>query len=202
MAIIRICDWTKEVLINKEDIFIIEIQGNEIHKFEVGLEGRRLLLRQLEGENEPEQPEIQVVEKIDTPPETLQADPPGIDIETSEDPFDTEPGSILQPVIGADENETPVDDDNVSPIETPVGDDEVPPIEIPEGHKRIRTTPAQRDKVIKQSRRFEAGTLPSLTTGARAQKEASAKLLSDKNRDTEQLNRLGGHGIKLKDLNE
>lgn len=188
MATIRICDWTKKVLAKDEEVYQMSIGGNEAHDFEVGAEGRDLLLKQLEGEKELVMPKTQVVYR-DAPPEVLQASPPGIDV-GADDPFETGPSSMPQSVMGVDDNETPL------------GDDEVPPIEIPAGDKRFQTTSAQRDKVIRQSRRFAAGTLPALTTGAKAQREANAKLLAEREKDTSQLNRLGGHGIKLKDLNE
>jgi hypothetical protein len=192
MATIRVCDYTKKILAKGEDVFTIDIEGieGEVHKFEIGLEGKNLLLEHLEGDSEPGVM-IRTIEKIvyrDAPPDTLQAAMPGLDIEVKDDPFDTGPSSMPQPAMGHDEAPSPLDD--------------VPPIEIPAGHQRIKSTPAQRDKVVQESRRFEHGTLPALTAGGRAQREADARLRAGKDKDTRQLNRLGGDGIRLKDLND
>ena len=104
-----------------------------------------------------------------------------------------------QPVQSGDGNQPPVA--VAANTDLPADDGDVPPIQIPAGHKRFKTTPQQRDKVVRDSTRFENGTLPALTAGARAQREASAKLRAEKDKDTDYLNRLSGNGIRLKDLN-
>ena len=179
---ITICDYLKVPLKQDDQTYLIRIEDQE---FEVGEEGRKILLEQLEGDSPPDAPIIQ--EKIvykDAPPGTLQAAAPGLDVQVTGDSLDVGPGSIPQPAQA------------ITPSEDP---EAIPPINIPAGNQRFKTTKAQRDQVVQDSRRFEGGTLPALTTGAKAQREASAKLRAIKDNDTNQLNRLGGHGIRLRD---
>ena len=207
MATIRVCDWTKQVLPKDEDIFVIEIEGNEVHKFEVGLEGRKLLLEQLEGESEPSVAKAQVVERVvyrDAPPDSLQSAMPGIDVEVSSDPFDAGPTSMPQPpqatqaALGEPAGGAAFDLGSV-------GDDsELTPLEIPESARKAfkKPTVTQADKVVQDSTHFREGSLASLNPGATAQRNAAAKMRAMKDRDTKQLNSKANHGIRLKDLNE
>lgn len=204
MATIRVCDWTKQVLTKEEDIFIIEIEGNEVHKFEVGLEGRRLLLKQLEGDEELDAPSIQVVDRIvyrDTPPGVLQASPPGLDIEVAGDGF--EPGPTSMPQV-PQAQATNLAKGQAAFDLGDTGSDEFTPIEIPEsGKKKFKSpTKTQADQVVQDSTQFREGSLAALNPGAAAQRNASAKLRAMRDRDTAQLNSKANHGIRLKDLNE
>ena len=194
MATIRLCDWTKERLAKDETPVLVRIGEVE---FEVGDKGAKLLLEQLEGEEVLGAPKVQIQEKIvfrDALPASLQVGPPGLNVEVTGDPFDTGPGSMPQPIQSDGGNEPPVTTATGADPE----DEDVPPIHIPAGNKRFKTNKAQRDQVVRDSTRFEEGTLPALTVGARAQKEASAKLRAEKDNDLNELNRLSGHGIRLK----
>lgn len=206
MATIRVCDWTKKVLAKDEDLFIVEIEGNEVHKFEVGAEGKQLLLEQLEGEDAPgtAKAEVQIVEKIvyrDTPPLALQSDLPGIDIEVVGDGFTPGPTSI--PEVPQAQT-TSLDVGEAAFDLGDSGDDELTPFEIPDSAKKKfkQPTKTQGDKVITDSTRFREGSLAALNPGAAAQRAANAKLRAIKNRDTKNLNSRANHGIRLKDLND
>ena len=204
MATIRVCDWTKKVLAKDESVFAIEIEGNEVHKFEIGAEARDWLLKQLEGEDALGKTQVQVVEKIvyrDTPPSPLQAGPPGLDIEVAGDGFEPGPASMPEPPQAAQANLQPGD----SAFDMgEVSGDEASPLEIPESAKKKFKAPTrqQADKVVQDSTHFREGSLAALNPGAAAQRNASAKLRAMKDRDTNQLNGKANHGIRLKDLNE
>jgi len=202
MATIRVCDWTKKVLAKDEDVFVIEIEGNEGHKFEVGREGRDLLRQQLEGEEEPGAAQTVEVERVvyrDRPPQTLRAGPPGIDVEVSGDPFDSGPSSMPQPVQSSVQPRQAAFD--LGAVEDA---SEFTPLEIPDSGKKKFKPPTitQADKVVADSTLFREGSLAALNPGADAQREANAKMRAMRDRDTNLLNSKANHGIRLKDLNE
>ena len=200
MATIRVCDWTKKVL-SKDDsvteiIFRTEVGTTQGEKaFEVGLEGMTMLLKQLEGEDEPK---VQVVEKIvhrDTPPSPLQAaNPGGLDIEVKGDPFDAGPNSMPMPVQGGGAPPPSV------ATAAAQDDDDVPPLEIPDVHptKRLKMpTPAQGDKVLRESTRFEEGTLSALSRGAAAHKQARERLKVIEAQKANDAKRSGGRDVNV-----
>jgi len=198
MATIRLCDWTKERLGKEEESYSVVVEGNQ---FEVGEAGMKALLEQLEGEDAPEVGPVR--EKVvyrEAPPASLEAAPPGIDIEVPTAPFETGPSSMPQVVQG--------NADDVSTPNTAEAQGSVPPLEIPDisAKKRLKMpTPAQADKVIADSTRFEEGSLPALTMGAKKQKEARRKLaeIEAKKEEAEQRSarggiRVGGSDVKNK----
>ena len=153
MATIRLCDWTKERLAKDEDTFKVVVGDQE---FEVGEEGKKIILDQLEGEDAPQAEKVVYRE---APPPLLREGVPGVDIEVPGDPFETGPGSMPHPVQG--------NGDDLSMPNTTAGDDDVARLEVPEDtKKRLKMpTPAQADKVIEDSTHFEEGGLPALTMG-------------------------------------
>jgi len=183
MARIIICDYLKQPLKKDDPTFVVDIDGKE---FEVGEEGKRLLLEQLEGETAPQDNKT-TVRVIETPthrdpvPPGLVPALPGIDIEVQGDPFDAGPGSMPQPVM------------NVMP------DDDVPPLEFPENptNRLKMPTPVQADKVVLESTKFDEGSLPSLTMGARAQKEAMRKLRALETKQEDKLKRKAPPGVNV-----
>jgi hypothetical protein len=78
-------------------------------------------------------------------------------------------------------------------------DDDVPPLEIPESTRRKfrMPTPAQADKVIEASTKFEEGSLPALTMGGKKQKEAMRKLRAIEAKKEEELQRSARGGINV-----
>jgi hypothetical protein len=195
MATIRLCDWTKERLAKDEEAQTVTIGE---HEFEVGEAGLKALLKQLEGEEAPGQPEVQVIEKIverEAPPPPLQAAAPGgLDIEVSGDPFTPGPSSMPQPPMGG--GEPPV---TTTAAASPASDDGVPPIEIPaDTRKKFKMpTSAQADKVIADSTVFEEGSLPSLTMGGKKQKEAMKKLRAIEAQKEKDLQRSARGGVRV-----
>lgn len=196
MATIRLCDWTKERLGKDEEAHKVTVGE---HEFEVGEEGMKALLGQLEGETAPGQPVVKVVEKIverEAPPPPLVGAPPGgLDVEVRGDPFEPGPASMPQPPMGGG-GEPPV---TTAAAASPASDDGVPPIEIPDDtRKRFRTpTVAQSDRVIQESTRFEEGNLPSLTMGGKKQKEAMKKLRAIEAQKEKDLQRSARGGIRV-----
>lgn len=167
MATIRLCDWTKERLAKDAPTFEIAIDGQT---FEVGEAGRNAILEQLEGENAPGQPRVQVVERTVEAAPTQPAAAPLINVETNDDPFEPGPGSMPQMPMA----EQAAAEDGV----IPEPEDGVPRIEIPEDTKKRLPMPteAQSDKVIRESVVFEEGTLSALNPGGKGRQQAVKKL--------------------------
>ncbi len=191
MATIRLCDWTKERLGKDEEVYRITIAE---HEFEVGETGMEALLSQLDGEEAPGQPKVQIVEKIverEAPPPSLTgASPGGLDVKVQGDPFEPGPNSMPQPPMG---------DGGSKPSATADDNNGIPRIEIPDDtRKKLRTpTSAQADKVIEDSTRFEEGSLPSLTMGGKKQKEAMKKLRVIEAQKEKDLQRSARGGIRV-----
>ena len=197
MATIRVCDWTKKVLTKDEPVTTVTIGDKE---FEVGIEGMTLLTEQLEGEQEPNAPVIKEVEKVvyrDMPPAPLEAvSPGGLDIEVSGDPFDAGPSTMPMPVQGNGGAPPPP----VATAAAQYDDDDVPPLEIPVVHptKRLRMpTPAQGDKILRESQRFEEGGLPALSRGASAHKQARERLKQIEALKAQEAKRSGGRNVNV-----
>ena len=196
MATIRLCDWTKERLGKDEEAYEVIVGNN---KFEVGEMGLQALLDQLEGEEAPGQPKVQIIEKIvereAPPPPLIGASPGGLDVEVKGDPFEPGPSSMPQPPMGGGDggSEPPVT------VLTPDNNDGVPRIEIPDDTKKKFRMPtvAQSDKVIADSTRFEEGGLPSLTMGGKSQKEAMRKLRAIEAQKEKDLQRSARGGIRV-----
>lgn len=185
MATIILCDWFKTRMGKDEDTYKVVIDGQE---FEVCKEGADALLTQLTGEEEPQATRTVEVEKIvwrDAPPPTLDAAQPVVGVQISSEPFEGGPGSMPQPVRAS--SETPVE----TPPETP--DDEASRLQVPEDTtKRLKkATPEQADEVIRKATKFETGSLPSLTVGGRAQREASRRLKAVESEQDKALKRRG-----------
>jgi len=180
MARIIICDYLKQPLKKDDPTFVVVVDGNE---FEVGEEGKGLLLKQLEGETAPlDNKKVDPIVVVRDPvPPGLTPAVPGIDIEVPGDPFDTGPGSMPQPVMGA------------------MPGDDVPPLEFPDNPtKKLKMpTPVQADKVVLESTKFEEGSLPALTMGARAQKEAMRKLRALESTQEDKLKRKAPPGVNV-----
>ncbi|MHA2063521.1 MAG: hypothetical protein ACXABY_03975 [Candidatus Thorarchaeota archaeon] len=181
MATIRLCDWFKTRIEKDAPTFKVTVDDAE---FEVSAAGKDAIIGQLEGENTPD---VARVVYRDTPPPPLTVAPPGIDIVVPGDPFDPGPGSMPQPVQANSDD----------------GDDDVPPLEIPELHpkKKLKMpTPAQADKVIEESTRFEEGGLPALTMGGKKQKEAMRKLREIEAKKQQELQRRAPGGVNIGDM--
>lgn len=197
MATIRLCDWFKTRIEKDAPTFKITIEQDldaspVVFTFEVSEEGKKALLDQLEGEDAPGS--VRVVHR-DAPPPSPAVAPPGAHIEVSSDPFTPGPGSMPQPIQG--------NGDDLSMPNTSVTNDDVPPLEIPElsAKKKLKMpTPAQADKVIEESTRFEEGGLPALTVGGKKQKEAMRKLREIEAKKEQELQRKAPGGINVGDM--
>lgn len=197
MATIRLCDWFKTRIEKDAPTFKITIEQDldaspVVFTFEVGEEGKKALLDQLEGESAPNA--VRVMHR-DAPPPPLTVAPPGIDIEVPGDPFSPGPGSMPQPIPG--------NGDDLSMPNTSVTDDDVPPLETPivSAKKKLRMpTPAQADKVIQESTRFDEGGLPALTMGGKEQKAAMRKLRKIEAKKEEDAQRRAPGGINIGDM--
>jgi hypothetical protein len=78
-------------------------------------------------------------------------------------------------------------------------DDDVPPLEIPDNPRQRfkKPTPAQADKVVNESTKFDEGSLPALTMGAKAQKEAMRKLRELEDEAEAKVRRKAPEGVNL-----
>ncbi len=179
MATIRLCDWFKTRIAKDEETFKVMIGEEE---FEVSEEGFITLIDYLKGEEPPEATrtvEVEVeVEKIVYRDAPLDATMPVIDMPVSDDPFSPGPSSMPQPPQAGVEPEPAQD---------------LEPIQIPEDvTKRLRPpTKAQAEEVIRTATKFEQGSLPALTVGGKAQREASRKLRAVETKQAEALQRRG-----------
>ncbi len=113
---ITLCDYLKTP-IKDDQVFAVVVDGNE---FEVGQAGKKALLKQLEGEDAPGTPKVEVVERVvhrDAPPPPLQSvDPGGVQIQVTDEPFDGGPSSMPEPTQAA---LTPVDTAPEDQLEIP-----------------------------------------------------------------------------------
>lgn len=189
MATIKLCDWTKQRIGKDEETCVIVIGEEE---FEVSMDGKKAILDQLEGE---EMSPI-IVPILSSNPSTREEPEPvpdhglepaqaiGLDIPVTGDPFDAGPSTMPQPVQG-----------NAS-----ASDDNVPPLEIPDDiTQRLRPpSPETADKILKDSTKFEEGSLPTLTGGA-ARKEAARKLRELNARSEDKLKRRVPKGVNMSD---
>ncbi len=194
MATIKLCDWTKERLGKNEDTHVVVVGDQE---FEVGEEGRQLLLKQLEGDET-----LGVVEEAapappseprEPPPPSLQASQPGgVQIQVADEPF--EPGPSSMP-------ESPRANHSEAPVEPVDLADEDPSnlLEIPDDPKRRFRVPTAKlaERIIDEATRFEEGTLPSLTVGAKQQRDASKRLKALEAKQEEKLQRRAGENVNF-----
>lgn len=186
MATLKICDWLKERLGKDDETFIVTVGEYE---FEVGQKGRDALMKQLESENAPNTP--QIIERVvakDAPPPTLQAAPPGVQVQVDDDPFDSGPSSMPTPPQAAPQSEIRPEDI----------------IEIPDDVRRPFKKPSksQSERVIEDAKVFNEGTLPSLTMGASEQRDALRKLKEQEEVQNEIVRRKARRGIRVNFDNE
>ena len=196
MARVVICDYLKTKLGKDDPTFTVTVGDQE---FEVGEEGKRLLLEQLEGENTPQAPKVKVVEKVvyrDAPPPPLVAAPPGgIQIE-SNDPFEPGPNSMPEPTQ-AIENGDDVEAQNTSGPTPEVTDESL--IEIPDNvHMPLRPQkPKVAQRIVDEATKFEEGSLPTLTMGARQQRDAMKRLRNLEQTLQDRYRKRAGKGINV-----
>lgn len=178
MATIRVCDWTKRRLSKGDATYSITIDNQT---FEVGEEGKKFILSQLEGELEIESPKQEAPQPRNPAPEGLieGSNEVGLDLPSSDEPF------------GESEK-------NVAPQTEDVTED-MPAFEIPEDVKKGLKMPpkAVADKIMKEATKFEEGSLPSLTVGSKKQKNAQKKLRELEEAQELKLKRKAGKDIRL-----
>jgi len=189
MATIKLCDWTKQRLPKDEQVYVVSVGEVE---FEVGEEGKRLLLEQLEGNAELGTPKVEVVERVverEAPPPGLQpAAPGGVQIEVKDDPFSPGPTSMPEPPQAAQ-----------PPQAVPADMDPEMLLDIPDDPKqRLRVPPAKlAQRIIEEATKFEEGTLPALTMGAQQQREAMKKLKALEGKQEEAMRRRAPKGVNI-----
>lgn len=185
MATLKICDWFKTRINNDEETFLVIVDDKE---FEVGKEGMVALLKQLEGNLSPHAPQVSVVEKIVTrevAPPTLQASPPGgIQIQTTDDPFDQGPSSM--PVLAKEDDDGPLE------------------LEMPDDLNRKLKIPPRKlaERIIQEATVFDEGSLPSLTMGGPAHRAAIKRMKELEDRENDRLRRRAPQGVQLDTENE
>tara|TARA_R110000822_G_scaffold88608_7_gene205212 strand:- start:613 stop:1206 length:594 start_codon:yes stop_codon:yes gene_type:complete len=188
MATIKLCDWTKERIGKDEPTFRVTVEEDS---FEVSDAGMTAIMNQLEGEDAPGAPKIEVVERVvhrDAPPPPLQSvGPGGVQVQVSDEPFDAGPSSAPEPAQAA---------------LTPAGPvDAVPEdlLEIPDDPKKRFKTPSKllAQRIVDEATRFEEGTLPALTVGNKQQRDAAKRLRDQENKQEENLRRKAGRDFNV-----
>lgn len=187
MATIKLCDWTKKRLGKDEETFVVVVGDQE---FEVGEEGRDALLKQLEGDDAPDVPQVveRVVEASQAP---MQPAPAPVQIEAPSEPFDQGPGSMpAAPQAEAEEAQPRQQDGEM--------------LEIPEDTRRPLKKPSASlaKRIVEEATIFDEGSLPSLTMGASQQREALRKLKELEEAQNDKLRRRTGKGIRINFDNE
>lgn len=179
MARIIVCDYLKRSMRPDEPTFVLSVDGKE---FEVCQEAKNQLIELLEADELPAQPTIQVAPPAPVAP-SVQAAPapaptPLINVETTGDPFGGDPGSAAPPP-------PPVD-----PVQ----------LEIPDDPLKRLGMPSQQtwEKVMEEAKKFEPGTLASLTPGA-GRKVAGKRLREVEEEHENSLRRQGGSSINVND---
>ena len=195
MARIIVCDYLKRPMRSDEPTFVLSVDGKE---FEVCQEAKERLIELLEADELPNQPQVRVVEKEAPPAPVVVAQPqqqlpPMINIETEADPFEPGPGSAPQPEMSSAEQAP-----EAAPA-PPQGDDLVE-LEIPaDPNKRLPMGSKESwQKIMKQARKFDEGTLPALTPGA-GRRSADKKLREVEEEQEQNLRRKGGSSINVND---
>jgi hypothetical protein len=170
MARLIICDYLKTPLKKDDKTFVVVVDGQE---FEVGSEGMKALLEQLEGDTPPHG--VGVTAPLVTPPKGSS-------------------GQVAAIGVHVDDTPLPAQD-----VPQPMMDDDVPPLEIPDNPRQRfkKPTPAQADKVVNESTKFDEGSLPALTMGAKAQKEAMRKLRELEDEAEAKVRRKAPEGVNL-----
>lgn len=192
MATIKLCDWTKERIGKDEPTHVVTVDDNQ---FEVGEAGMKAILSQLEGEEVPGAPQVQVVERVvtrDAPPPPLQAaSPGGVQIQVADEPFDGGPSSAPQPAQAA---LNPAEPDSPA-AQAPVNE----LLEIPDDtRKRFKApSPKLAQRIVDEATKFEEGTLPSLTMGNRQQRDAMKRLKALEDKEEDKLRRRAGNDVNM-----
>lgn len=196
MATIKLCDWSKERIPSGEDTYTVVVGE---HEYEVSEASLNALLEQFDGEAPPSATKIQVVEKVverEAPPPPLQAGPPGgIQIQ-GEDPFGAGPESMPHPVQ-AQADQAPAQDEVTTEAD---GSEETGlQIEIPENPRQRFKMPSREvaDRVVEDATKFEEGSLPTLTMGATAHREAMKRLQALEQREDDKLRRKAPKGVNV-----
>lgn len=191
MATIRLCDWTKERLSSDEEAFVVTIGDQE---FEVGEKGREALLKQLEGDEPPGVPKVieKVVEREAPPPPLQAAQPGGIQIQ-SDSPFEPGPNSMPEPPQA-----------QAAPQEQPQAATSEETLDVPEDTRKPLRKPSASlaKRIVEEATIFEEGSLPSLTMGAAAQREALRKLRELEESQNDKLRRRVQKGVRINFDNE
>ena len=188
MATIKLCDWTKKRLGKDEKTILIAIEDRE---FEIGTEGHKLLLEQLEGEDAPGTPQVKVVERVvhrDAQPPPLQGvGPGGVQVQVADDPFDAGPSSAPEPIQTA---LTPADPVDVAPEDL---------LEIPDDPKKRFKTPSKvlAQRIVEEATKFPEGTLPALTVGNKQQRDAAKRLKAQEDKQEDSLRRKAGRDFNV-----
>ena len=186
MATIKLCDWTKARIGKDEETYLVKVGDDQ---FEVGEAGLKALLGQLEGEEEPNAPQVVApvappVPREPPPPPLQAATPGGVEIEVSDDPFEAAPTSSAP----QEPNPAPLNPDDPGML-----------LEIPDNPKqRLKIPPAAlAKKIIAEATKFEEGTLPALTMGNRGQRDAMKKLQALEQREEDKIRRRAGNGVNM-----
>mgnify|MGYP003654669851 CR=1 FL=1 len=188
MATIKLCDWTKERIGKDEPTYRVTVEEDT---FEVSDAGMTAIINQLEGEDAPGTPKVEVVERVvhrDAPPPPLEGvGPGGVQIQVADEPFDSGPSSAPQPAQAAP---APLDPASMNSEDL---------LEIPEDPKKRFRTPSKvlAQRIIEEATKFREGTLPALTVGDQQQRDAAKRLRTLEDKQEESLRRKGGRDFNV-----
>lgn len=178
MARVIICDYLKTKLGKDEPTYKVTVECNgENLEFEVGSEGRQLLLKQLEGDDEPRQTAPLASRLPPAAPQQAPSEPVkdaiGREVDVTEEVQDNLP----QPVMAEDEGLPPIPENTRLPL------------------RRPKPTVAQR--IVDESTIREEGTLDTLTVGNKRQREARKRLEELENVQNDKIRRKAGSGVNV-----
>lgn len=188
MATIKLCDWTKERISKDAPTYRVTVEEDS---FEVSDAGMTAIMNQLEGEDAPGTPKIEVVERVvhrDAPPPPLESvGPGGVQVQVADEPFDSGPSSAPQP---AQATPAPLDPASMNPEDL---------LEIPDDPKKRFRTPSKvlAKRIIEEATKFPEGSLPALTVGNQQQRDAAKRLRAQEDKQEESLRRKGGQDFNV-----
>lgn len=176
MATIRLCDWTKKRIGKDEPTYKVTIEDQE---FEVSDEGMELLLNQLGGDEEPAPFQNRLPRLVPV------------------SPLDEQQREPVKDAIGREEESTLTVEDNLP--EPVMADGNAPAIEIPDDTRKPFKKPPVKlaEQIVAESTIAEEGSLPTLSMGQRAHKEAMKRLQDLEDKANDKLRRKAQKGVNI-----
>lgn len=188
MAVVRFCDWLKTRLGANEQTVTLTVGDKE---FEISPRAAQELLARLEADELPQAPALHFPPGVrapapqEQPIQQIAPPPPPLDIQIEADPFDAGPGSMPEPVQGQDADPS-----------------QLVQLEIPDDPKKRLGTPSREtfERVMREAKRFEPGTLPTLAPGGKARQLANQRLQEIESRKEQDLRKQAGGDVNIKSM--